>query len=100
MGIVCSDRSSVDGKHPDINPLQNRVQNNKEQIIKIRKSLIFVKEGSESTFLDLSTPRSGRSIKWRRGDLIGEGAFAKVYQCINLRNGELLAVKNFLVEVI
>lgn len=32
-------------------------------------------------------------IPWRKGDLIGEGTFAKVYQCLSLTDGKLLAVK-------
>lgn len=42
---------------------------------------------------DLSVvSESGRPIKWQRGDLIGEGTYAKVYQCLS-EGGELLAVK-------
>ena len=64
---------------------------------KKKKSQIFSKDFTETGFAELSTPRSGKLIKWRRGDMIGEGAYAKVYQCINLSNGELLAVKHFIV---
>ena len=32
-------------------------------------------------------------MKWRLGDMIGEGTYAKVYQCLSLEAGELLAVK-------
>jgi len=45
----------------------------------------------------LSTPRFGRHIRWRRGDIVGEGAYARVYQCLNIDTGELMAVKSFIV---
>lgn len=33
------------------------------------------------------------SIRWRKGELIGSGAFGQVYMGMNLDSGELLAVK-------
>jgi len=33
-------------------------------------------------------------IKWERGDLIGSGAYGKVYQGLNLNNGRLIAIKS------
>lgn len=47
--------------------------------------------------MQLSTPRFGRHIRWRRGDIVGEGAYARVYQCLNVDTGELMAVKSFIV---
>ena len=35
-----------------------------------------------------------RIIKWKKGSLIGQGVFGKVYQALNIDSGELLAVKN------
>ena len=35
-----------------------------------------------------------RTLNWRRGDLIGQGAFGKVHIGLNLETGELMAVKN------
>jgi len=32
-------------------------------------------------------------FKWQRGNKIGEGQFGKVYACVNLDTGELMAVK-------
>jgi mitogen-activated protein kinase kinase kinase len=34
-------------------------------------------------------------IRWKLGDMIGEGAFAKVFECINVETGELMAAKQF-----
>jgi len=39
-----------------------------------------------------------RKIKWRRGELIGEGAYARVYQAINVETGELVAIKHFKIS--
>lgn len=33
------------------------------------------------------------SIQWRKGDLIGSGAFGRVYMGMNTESGELIAVK-------
>ena len=35
-----------------------------------------------------------RTPKWKRGALIGQGAYGKVYECLNLETGELHAVKH------
>ena len=34
------------------------------------------------------------SVHWRKGNLIGEGAYGKVYECLNIETGEILAVKH------
>jgi hypothetical protein len=61
------------------------------------RSIFQFTEDSESTFLELSFMRAQRTIKWKRGELLGEGAYAKVYQCMNLETGELMATKHFTV---
>ena len=97
MGSACTARAAVEAGNPDEQRVQARSPEPKEDHLRARRSLIFHTEYSESSFLDLSTPRSGKCIKWRRGELIGEGAYAKVYQCISLSSRELFAVKNFVV---
>ncbi|CAN8269618.1 unnamed protein product [Cochlearia groenlandica] len=37
------------------------------------------------------------SIRWRKGELIGAGAFGRVYMGMNLDSGELLAIKQVLI---
>ncbi|XP_026459326.1 mitogen-activated protein kinase kinase kinase ANP1-like [Papaver somniferum] len=39
------------------------------------------------------------TIRWRKGELIGCGAFGRVYMGMNLDSGELLAVKQVLIAV-
>lgn len=60
----------------------------------IRKSRVFSKPSSPSPSPPL--------IRWRKGELIGSGAFGRVYMGMNLDSGELLAVKevSFLVSVL
>ena len=36
---------------------------------------------------------SVKPVIFKRGDLIGSGTYGKVYQCLELRTGKLLAVK-------
>ncbi|KAK8589291.1 hypothetical protein V6N13_088141 [Hibiscus sabdariffa] len=55
----------------------------------IRKSRVFSKPSSPSPSPPL--------IRWRKGELIGYGAFGRVYMGMNLDSGELLAVKEVLI---
>ncbi|OMP11697.1 hypothetical protein CCACVL1_00333, partial [Corchorus capsularis] len=57
----------------------------------IRKSRVFSKPSSPSP----SPPPP--PIRWRKGELIGSGAFGRVYMGMNLDSGELLAVKEVLI---
>ncbi|XVE62995.1 hypothetical protein DITRI_Ditri06bG0164400 [Diplodiscus trichospermus] len=57
----------------------------------IRKSRVFSKPSSPSP----SPPHP--TIRWRKGELIGSGAFGRVYMGMNLDSGELLAVKEVLI---
>ncbi|PSS24926.1 Mitogen-activated protein kinase kinase [Actinidia chinensis var. chinensis] len=60
---------------------------------RIRKSRVFSKPCPPPPMAkDESTP-----IRWRKGELIGCGAFGRVYMGMNLDSGELLAVKQVLV---
>ncbi|KAK3418551.1 mitogen-activated protein kinase kinase kinase NPK1 [Eucalyptus grandis] len=57
----------------------------------IRKSIAFSK-------VSPSGPKDGAPpIRWRKGELIGCGAFGRVYMGMNLDSGELLAVKQVLI---
>ncbi|KAE8684112.1 Mitogen-activated protein kinase kinase kinase NPK1 [Hibiscus syriacus] len=56
----------------------------------IRKSRVFSKP---------SSPSPSPLIRWRKGELIGSGAFGRVYMGMNLDSGELLAVKEVLIAV-
>ncbi|GLT56272.1 hypothetical protein SLA2020_293240 [Shorea laevis] len=56
----------------------------------IRKSRVFSKPSSPS-------PPMVPPIRWRKGELIGCGAFGRVYMGMNLDSGELLAVKQVLI---
>jgi hypothetical protein len=39
-----------------------------------------------------------RRIRWRRGELLGEGAFGKVFLALNLDDGNLMAVKQLTIK--
>ena len=39
-----------------------------------------------------------KSIKWKRGEILGQGAFGIVYLGLNIDNGELMAVKQMAIE--
>ncbi|KAK7284349.1 hypothetical protein RJT34_19094 [Clitoria ternatea] len=60
----------------------------------IRNSRVFSKPSPPSP----SIPKdSAPPIRWRKGELIGCGAFGQVYVGMNLDSGELLAVKQVLI---
>ncbi|XVF57436.1 hypothetical protein PTKIN_Ptkin06aG0205100 [Pterospermum kingtungense] len=56
----------------------------------LRKSRAFSKALSPS-------PSPPPPIRWRKGELIGSGAFGRVYMGMNLDSGELLAIKEVLI---
>lgn len=64
---------------------------------KVERRIKFENESNELSFIEIASPRNGVVIKWRKGDIIGEGAFATVFQCIDLIGGRLMAVKSFKV---
>ncbi|KAE9618964.1 hypothetical protein Lal_00046993 [Lupinus albus] len=57
----------------------------------IRSSRLF------SSRTSLPSPPQISMIRWRKGQLIGCGAFGQVYMGMNLDSGELLAVKQVLI---
>lgn len=59
-----------------------------------KKNLALISEASDSNFIEISSPR-GKAIRWKRGDKLGEGAYAAVYQCMNVETGRLYAIKHF-----
>ncbi|XP_010553736.1 PREDICTED: LOW QUALITY PROTEIN: mitogen-activated protein kinase kinase kinase ANP1 [Tarenaya hassleriana] len=68
----------------------------------IRKSRVFIKPYSLSPSPPppASLPATvdmASTIRWRKGQLIGRGAFGTVYMGMNLDSGELLAVKQVLI---
>ena len=97
MGSTCSNKSAILAENPEYQILKSKSIHHRDEQLRIRRSLLYNASGSETTFVDLTTPRSGVSIKWKRGELIGQGAYAQVFQCMNIKTGELLAVKHFTV---
>ncbi|CAG9317571.1 unnamed protein product [Blepharisma stoltei] len=97
MGHGCLSKGSVKIQEMGFRATSLNSSNpgNNAELIRRKKSQLFLTDDSESTFVELSTPRTGRLIRWKRGEIIGEGAYAKVYQCMNIETGELLAVKHF-----
>ncbi|XP_050380085.1 mitogen-activated protein kinase kinase kinase ANP1-like isoform X1 [Argentina anserina] len=62
----------------------------------IRKSRVFSKPSPPPP----SAPKDAAPpIRWRKGELIGCGAFGRVYMGMNLGSGELLAVKQVLIAI-
>lgn len=102
MGVACCSKKSVRTV-----PLLNLNPNATGQITRMTtqaarsaRSILMHTEDSETTFYEMSSNlKSAKSVKWKRGQLIGEGAFAKVYQCLNVETGELIAAKHFEVRL-
>ncbi|KAJ9180227.1 hypothetical protein P3X46_008499 [Hevea brasiliensis] len=81
-------RPPQDNQEYGINPLTGNLVEKLNSCI--RKSRIFSKPSSTS--LAMTPP-----IRYRKGELIGCGAFGHVYMGMNLDSGELLAVKQVLI---
>lgn len=60
----------------------------------IRKSRVFSRHSPPPPLPPVPT---APAIRWRKGELIGCGAFGRVYMGMNLDSGELLAVKQVLI---
>ena len=41
---------------------------------------------------------AGNNIRWKRGEMLGQGAFGIVYLGLNVETGELMAVKQMTTE--
>ncbi|KAG5005146.1 hypothetical protein JHK82_029177 [Glycine max] len=75
----------------------------------LRRSLVFRPGGDDSPFAGIanklgSAIRKSRTaleppppIRWRKGELMGSGAFGHVYMGMNLDSGELIAIKQVLI---
>ncbi|KAL5566092.1 hypothetical protein UlMin_029256 [Ulmus minor] len=67
----------------------------------IRKSRVFSKPSPPLPQPPSSPPSAPKDsvppIRWRKGELIGCGAFGSVYMGMNLDSGELIAVKQVLI---
>lgn len=37
----------------------------------------------------------GKQIQWKLGELLADGRFCKIHQCINMKSGELLVLKSY-----
>ncbi|EEF49828.1 mitogen activated protein kinase kinase kinase 3, mapkkk3, mekk3, putative [Ricinus communis] len=84
-------RRSIAFRTPDNNQENNNFNPLVEKINScIRKSRIFSKPSSPSLPM-------APVIRYRKGELIGCGAFGHVYMGMNLDSGELLAVKQVLI---
>ncbi|XP_050224538.1 mitogen-activated protein kinase kinase kinase ANP1-like [Mercurialis annua] len=79
-----ADHTNQEINNNNFNPLVEKINSC------IRKSKIFSKPSSPS-------PPMAPPIRYRKGELIGCGAFGHVYMGMNLDSGELLAVKQVLI---
>jgi mitogen-activated protein kinase kinase kinase ANP1 len=61
-------------------------------------NILQARDPTEFTLVDSEYP-TYRTILWKRGDIIGQGVYGKVYQAMNIDTGELLAVKTYSLSV-
>ena len=59
--------------------------------------LVTTRDAILATSGDTSPCKVG-SVAWKRGELLGEGAYGKVYTGLNQRNGQLMAVKQLKIN--
>lgn len=92
MGNGCFSKKELRGQilpNVHISPPKNEIE-----LPPPRRNLALLSEATDTSFIEISSPR-GRAIKWKRGEKLGEGAYATVYQCMNVETGRLYAVKHF-----
>ncbi|KAK7269332.1 hypothetical protein RIF29_22057 [Crotalaria pallida] len=85
-------RSSIFGLLPDNNH-HHHARTSTTLVDKISSSIRSSRLFSSSS----RPPPTAPMIRWRKGQLIGCGAFGQVYMGMNLDSGELLAVKQVLI---
>lgn len=54
-------------------------------------------ESEDNAIGDIEHPTEPQPIRWRKGELIGAGAYGRVHLGMNLESGELIAVKQVLI---
>jgi hypothetical protein len=90
MGTACSSKKSLKTTVEDTNShkMEEIPSDKKDNELKIKIA--------DKTELkpELQTNTFKSPLNFKRGDLIAAGAYGKVYKCLDLHNGSLLAVKN------
>lgn len=82
----------------DDNDEDNSSDTNSFEMIGSSKDLdgvTFREKGSEGA---IASNRESKHIEWKKGGVIGQGSFGKVYLGLNQVTGELLAVKQIVLE--
>lgn len=95
MGAVCSSKKSLkttvdDNNSHKMEDIPQHKNCGKDFVMKISEKVQLPSEAPTNTF---KSP-----LNFKRGDLIAAGAYGKVYKCLDLHNGSLLAVKNVKVK--
>ncbi|CAK80126.1 unnamed protein product (macronuclear) [Paramecium tetraurelia] len=61
------------------------------------RSKILVQNNSDGYGSESEQPihhvRQSKTIKWKKGELIGQGSFGRVFKCMDINSGRILAVK-------
>jgi len=109
MGCGSSNQNFTEPK-PIIDPIQNSPPQIEKNPIhqpspssniteneKIENNPIIAKGIFYKTFQQKIEPKAKKGIKWKRGELIGRGAYGKVYQGLDLNTGKIIAIKTVIV---
>ena len=54
--------------------------------------------GHSQSATNTNSDMVGNNIRWKRGEMLGQGAFGIVYLGLNVETGELMAVKQMTTE--
>eukprot|EP01102_Stenamoeba_stenopodia_P004252 TRINITY_DN14582_c0_g1_i1.p1 TRINITY_DN14582_c0_g1~~TRINITY_DN14582_c0_g1_i1.p1 ORF type:complete len:593 (+),score=98.55 TRINITY_DN14582_c0_g1_i1:315-2093(+) len=85
----CSDDSEEEDNSSDTNSFE-MIGSSKDL-----DGVTFREKGSEGS---IASSRESKHIEWKKGGVIGQGSFGKVYLGLNQVTGELLAVKQIVLE--
>mmetsp|Transcript_34240 Transcript_34240/g.59928 ORF Transcript_34240/g.59928 Transcript_34240/m.59928 type:complete len:370 (+) Transcript_34240:101-1210(+) len=94
MGNGCFSRKAI---HNQVNTHAQVVLPESSDLQRLpRRNLALLSEATDASFIEMSSPRAGsKLIRWKKGEKLGEGAYAEVFQCMNVETGNLFAVKHF-----
>ncbi|CAG9324653.1 unnamed protein product [Blepharisma stoltei] len=98
MGAACCSRNTIKDTHDILQPrLQSSFTTEQTTIFHQKRSL-HGSDASESFCFENTLPRPSKFIRWKQGELLEEDSNSKLYQCLNIETGEIMAVKTIILH--
>lgn len=93
MGNGCWCPNTIESIHDfQISDIETEI-NSKRSSSQLKALRKFSSDDIDFTASEMSSMRISQNIRYIKGEMIGEGSYAKVYQCLSIDTGNLYAVK-------